>query len=47
MLGPVVKAGGFSVLLGMMAGIAGCTAAAVAWLPRERTETRVVESRTA
>jgi MFS family permease len=47
MLGPVVKAGGFSVLLGLMAGIAACTAAAVAWLPQERTEPRVVEPGTA
>ena len=34
-LGPVVKAAGFDTLLLVMAGIALCTAAVVAWLPGE------------
>ena len=33
LLGPLVKAGGFSSLMLVMAGIALCTAAIVAWLP--------------
>jgi MFS family permease len=35
LLGPLVKAGGFQTLMLMMAGIALCTAAIVAWLPGE------------
>ena len=35
LLGPLVKAGGFSMLMWMMAGTAACTAAIVAWLPAE------------
>ena len=35
LLGPLVKAGGFSTLMLVMAGIAACTAAIVAWLPSE------------
>ena len=35
-LGPVVKASGFDTLLLVMAGIALCTAAVVAWLPGEQ-----------
>ena len=35
LLGPLVKAGGFSSLMLVMAGIAACTAAIVAWLPSE------------
>ena len=35
LLGPLVKAGGFSTLLLAMAGIAACTVAIVAWLPGE------------
>lgn len=38
MLGPVVKAGGFGVLLIIMTGVAACTAAAVAWLPGDHSE---------
>jgi MFS family permease len=34
-LGPLVKAGGFSTLLLLMAGIAACTSAIVFWLPGE------------
>ena len=36
LLGPVVKAGGFTTLLLIMAGISACTAAIVTWLPEER-----------
>jgi predicted MFS family arabinose efflux permease len=36
LLGPVVKAGGFTTLLLIMAGISVCTAAIVAWLPEEQ-----------
>jgi hypothetical protein len=35
LLGPLVKAGGFSTLMLVMAGIAACTAGIVAWLPNE------------
>ncbi len=35
LLGPLVKAGGFSTLMLVMAGIAACTAAIVSWLPGE------------
>mgnify|MGYP001162058546 CR=1 FL=1 len=35
LLGPLVKAGGFSTLMLVMAGIATCTAVIVSWLPRE------------
>jgi len=35
LLGPVVKAGGFSTLMLVMAGIALCTTAIVSWLPGE------------
>ncbi len=35
LLGPLVKAGGFSTLMFVMAGIAACTAAIVSWLPGE------------
>ncbi len=34
-LGPLVKAGGFSTLMLLMAGIAACTSAIVYWLPGE------------
>jgi MFS family permease len=37
LLGPLVKAGGFSTLMLVMAGIAACTAAIVSWLPGEPT----------
>jgi MFS family permease len=37
LLGPVVKAGGFSTLMLVMAGIALCTTAIVSWLPGEAT----------
>ena len=40
LLGPVVKAAGFSVLLLAMAGIAMLTSAIVAWLPNEATVAR-------
>jgi hypothetical protein len=36
LLGPVVKATSFSSLLWVMAGIACCTLATVAWLPGEK-----------
>ena len=35
LLGPLVKAGGFSTLMLVMAGIAACTVAIVSWLPSE------------
>jgi predicted MFS family arabinose efflux permease len=35
LLGPLVKAGGFSTLMLVMAGIALCTVAIVSWLPSE------------
>ena len=39
-LGPVVKASGFGTLLMAMAGISLCTAAALAWMPREPARPR-------
>ncbi len=41
LLGPLVKAGGFSTLMLVMAGIAACTAGIVAWLPSEPAPTSV------
>ncbi len=35
LLGPLVKSGGFSTLMLVMAGIAACTVAIVSWLPSE------------
>ncbi len=37
---PLVKAGGFDALLLLMAGIARCTSAIVAWLPGEAEPAR-------
>jgi MFS family permease len=47
LLGPVVKSGGFSTLLLLMAGISLCTTAIVMWMPVEPATVRTLPEATA